>query len=237
MPYWLSSSKVRLGLLVNGLYLLSLILPSPSQIGGRSYVRTYARPTFEASGMPAKMPPVVVSLPKPTGPTKATSHRDKGSGSVTVYLGKDLTLLETPGSRLLLSPTFTVQPDGSPDSVLLHFLSYSSEDVLATDNMLSINADGRQVWPAYSSDDGMVWKGWREDLVPPFVTETEGGVVENVGKTIPYNVFAKAIGAKTVVLSLGPHVLKLKAEQLEALRDMHRLWWDSRPAAGRPKQF
>ncbi len=237
MPYWLSSSKVRLGLLVNGLYLFSLFLPSPAQVGGRSYVRTYGRPTFEAARTPAKMPPVVVNLPKPTGPTQATLHRDKGSGSVTVYLGKELTLLERPGSRLLLSPTFTVQPDGSPDSVLLHFLSYSREHVLATDNMLSIIADGRQVWPPYSADDGMVWKDWREDLVPPFVTETEDVVIENVGKTIPYHVFAKAIGAKTVVLSLGPHLLKLKAEQLEALRDMHRLWSDSRTAAGRPRQF
>jgi hypothetical protein len=241
MPYWLSSSKMRLGLLVNGLYLLSLFLPSHSQVGGRPYVHTYERPTFEASGrsagMGATMPPPVVSLPKPTGPMKATSYREGRSGGVTVYLEKDLTLLETRGRRLLLSPSFTLRPDGSPDSVLLHFVSYSRESVLSTSNMLTITADGREVWPGYSSDDGMIWKGWRQDPVPPFVTETEDGVMENVGKTIPYHAFAKTIGAKTVVLSLGPDVLKLKAEQLEALRDMHRLWSDSRASAGRPGQF
>lgn len=237
MPYWLSNSKVRLGVLVNGLYLLSLFLPSQSQVGGRPYVHTYERPTFEASERPRGIPPAVVSLPTPTGPTKATSYRDKGSKSTIVYLEKDLTLLETRGRQLLLSPSFTVRPDGSPDSVLLHFVSYSRRHALSTDNRLSITADGRKVWPGYSSDDGMVWKGWREESVPPFVTETEGGVMENLGKTIPYEVFAKAVGAKTVVLSLGPHTLKLKAEQLEALRDMHRLWADSRSAAGHPRQF
>lgn len=242
MLYWLSSSKVRLGLLVNGLYLLSLFLPSHSQVGGRPYVHTYDRPTFETSGGmtggAARMPPVVVNLPPPTGPTKATSYSDKGSGSATVFLEEDLTLLNTRDHRLLLSPSFTVRPYSSPDSVLLHFISYSREHSLSTDNGLSIIADGRQVWPAHGPDGDPAWDGWRSELVPPFVTETEGGgVVESVGKTIPYEVFAKVVGAKTVVISLGPHVLKLKAGQLEALRDMHRLWSGSRPAATPPKQF
>lgn len=241
MLYWLSSSKVRLGLLVNGLYLLSLFMPSHSQVGGRHYVRTYERRAFETSGGmtagAARMPPVVVDLPPPAGPMQATSHRDKMSGSAVFYLDKDLTLLEKQGNRLLLSPTVTVRPDGSPDPVLLQFIHYSEEHVLLTDNMFSITADGRQVWPAYSPDGDQSWKGWRDEFVPPFVTETEGGVMENVSKTIPYEVFAKVISAKTVVFSLGPRVLKLKAEQLEALRDMHRLWSGSRPAARHPKQF
>lgn len=242
MPYWLSSSKMRLGLLVNGLYLLSLFLPSHSQVGGRSYVHTYERPTFETSGRPAgavlaRMPPVVVNLPPPTGPMQATSYSDKRAGSDIFYLDKDLTLLEKRGNRLLLSPSFTVRSDGSPEPVLLQFISYSEEHVLSTDNMFSITADGRQVWPSYGPDGDPTWNGRRDELVPPFVTEAEDGVIENVSKTIPYEVFAKAIGAKSVALSIGPHVLKLKAEQLEALRDMHRLWSDSRPAAGRPKRF
>lgn len=241
MPYWLSSSKVRLGLLVNGLYLLSLFMPSHSQVGGRPYAHTYERPAFEtsgrATGTATRRPPVAVDLPPPTRPMQATSHRDKMSGSAVFYLDKDLTLLEKRGSRLLLSPTVTVRPDGSPEPVLLQFIHYSEEHMLLTDNMFSITADGRQVWPAYSADGDQSWKGWRDELVPPFVTETEGGVMENVSKTIPYEVFAKVIGAKTVVFSLGPHVLKLKAEQLEALRDMHRLWSGSRAAASRPKQF
>lgn len=234
MRYWLSSSKVRLGLLINGLYLLSVALPSQSEIGRRAYVHTYARPTSEASESPAKRPPPVVNLPTPTGPTKAASYRDKVSNNVTVYLEKDLTLLETRGRQLLLSPSFTLQPDDSPGSVLLHFVSYSRKPVLSTNNMLTVIADGRQVWPSYGPDQS--WEDWPGELVPPFVNETETGIVENVGKTIPYKVFAKAIGAKTVVINLGPHVLKLKAEQLEALRDMHRLWSDSSAAASRPAQ-
>lgn len=238
MWYWLSNSKVRVGLLVNGLYLLSLILPSPAQVGGRPFAHTYERPGSETSGRPARRTPVVISLPPPAGPTKATSHRDKVSGSVTVYLDKDLTLLKARGHQLVLSPTFSLRRDDSPDSVLLHFMSYSRERTLSIDNKLSITADGQQVWPVYSIDGDVTWKGWKEETVPPFVTEADdGGVIENVGKTIPYEVFAKAISARSVVVNLGPHAVELKAEQLEALRDMHRLWSDSRAAASRPRQF
>jgi hypothetical protein len=237
MPYWLSSSKVRMGLLVNGLYLLSLFMPSHSQVGGRPYVHTYERPLYEAAERPARRPPAVVNLPPATGPTKATSHRDERSGSLSVYLEKDLTLLEKEGNQLLLSPTFTVRPYSSPDSVLLHFVSYSGEYSLSTDNGLSITADGRRLWPAYAPDGDPTRDGWRDGLVPPSVTETEHGVVESVGRTIPYEVFVKAIDSKKVVISLGPHVSKLKAGQLEALRDMHRLWSDSRATVSRPKQF
>ncbi|HEX8282599.1 MAG TPA: hypothetical protein VF588_04560 [Pyrinomonadaceae bacterium] len=232
MLYWLSSSKVRLGLLVNGLYLFSLFVPSPSQVGGRLYPNDYARPDFARP----KRPPISVFLTPPTGPTKATSYRD-GSGVLTVYLDKELTLQSSPGHVMTLSPTFTIRGDGSPDAVLLHFISYNRERSDSLDGGLLIRADGRLVWPAAGPDGDLTWNGWKEELVPAFVTENGGFYFENVGKTIPYEVFAEVIGAKSVVFSLGPYNVKLRDEQLEALRDMHRLWAAPPAPAGVRKRF
>lgn len=235
MWYWLYSSKVRLGLLVNGLYLLSLLVPSPSQTGGHVYdAGAYDRPGFARS----RRPPVTVGLPPSKGPTKATSYRVKGSDSLAVYLDKDLTLQETPGRRLLLAPTFTVRDDEEqPDAVLLRFIAFSDEPAPAADNRFYILADGRQVWPAYGTDGGAVWEDWNEQAVPPSVTHSEeDGFIENFGRTIPYEVFAEAVAARRVTLSLGPYFVRLSAEQLEALRDMHRLWSNSRTPSGRPKR-
>ena len=217
MRYWLSSPKVRLGLLVNGLYLLSLALPSSSLSGGPSHARTY--------GPPAKRPPVYVSLPpSKTGASRAISHVDKEWGDLTVYLVEDLTLLGARGQQLFLSPTFTMrQGDESPDSVLLRFVSYSDEPSFTNGARLVISADGKQVWPAYDVDGEAAWMGWVEEKVPPYIQPAEGGgFMENVGKTIPYEVFADLIRANRVVVNIGPHLVQLNAEQLEALRDMHR---------------
>ena len=236
MWYWLSNSKVRVGLLVNGLYLLSLILPSPAQVGGRPFAHTYELFGAETSGRPARRPPVVVELPPPTGPSKATSHYDAGSGIVTYYLDKDMTLLASPDLQLVLSPSFIARAGDSPGSVLLLFNGHSREQALSTNNQLSITADGKLAWPAYSADGDPDWKGWNEDSALPYVTRMpDGRVAEYIGKTIPYEVFAKAISARSVVVNLGPHAVELNAKQLEALRDMHRLWSDSRGAAGQPK--
>lgn len=230
MQYWLSNSKVRLGLLVNGLYLLSLFLPSHSQVGGRPYARTHEylpRPPV-ISGVPA------VAVPGPAaGPLKADSYLDRSTGVVTFYLDSEMMLLKsTAGSQLMLSPSFTVSLGDAPNSVLLHFTSFNREQTLSVDSTLFITADGRRVWPARDFGGGAVG-----DEVPvlPYVTRAEDGrFAEYVGKTIPYEVFAEVVGAKSVTFEVGAYTAKLKPDQLEALRDMHRLWVSSRASDSRP---
>ncbi len=227
MTDWLSNSKVRLALLFNGLYLLSLYAPT-------GYVRrpprayAYAPPGSAAP----RRPSLYVPLPPPLWPTGAATYRDQRGGGLNVYLQKDLALSGARGSRLLLSPTYTLREgDGSPESVLLRFISFSDDPTFSGGARLVISADGKQVWPAAGEDGEPLWRGWAEERVPPHVTYDErGGAVENVGKTIPYEVFADVIRAKRVVLNLGPHLVELNAEQLEALRDMHRAL--AQPPAG-----
>jgi hypothetical protein len=219
MLYWLSNPKVRLGLLVNGLYLASLLLsPTPHRAA-----RTY--PGHEAPGFARiPRPPVSIHLPPPAGPPRATAYRAPGASDFTVYLEKDLTLLGARGRRLLVSPTYTLREgDGSPESVLLRFVSFSGEPLFTDGARFVISADGRRVWPAYE-DGRLVWEGWTEEAVPPHLTlDEDGGVVENVGKAIPYEVFAQVISARRVVVNLGPHLMELNEEHLDALRDMHRI--------------
>ena len=234
MTYWLSNPKVRLALLFNGLYLISMYAPT-------GYVRrpprayTYGRPGSAAP----RRPPLDVPLPPPPGPTKATTYRDERGGDLNVYLQKDLALSGARGSRLLLSPTFTLRKDdGSPESVLLRFISFSDDPLFSDGAGLVISADGKQVWPASGEDGEPLWRGWAEERVPPHVTEDgRGGVVENVGKMIPYEVFADVIRAKRVVLNLGPHLVELNAEHLEALRDMHRILTQPPAEAGTRKRL
>ncbi|HEX8500696.1 MAG TPA: hypothetical protein VF659_08905 [Pyrinomonadaceae bacterium] len=218
---WLSKPKVRLGLLANGLYLLVLLLPSPQPARVRPHAHAFGQPGAAAP----RRPPVEITLPPPSGLMKATAYLEKSTGALSVYLEKDLTLLSVPGRRLSVAPIFTVgKNDGAPEYVLLRFISFSDEPWLSSENRLVITADGKQVWPAYTSGGAPVWHGWPDDPAPGVVTDDRAsGVVENVGKNIPYEVFARAIAAKSVVVALGPHNFGLTANQLEALRDMHRL--------------
>jgi hypothetical protein len=234
MFHLLSNPKVRLGLLVNGLYLLSLtLLPL---LSGRGQPTVYADRRSDDSATSGR-PTVYVSLPPPAGTLKATSHQDKGG--INVYLEQDLTLSGARGSRLLLSPIFTLREDEeTPNSVLLRFVSFSDEQLLSNGDKLVISADGKQVWPTYWEDGTLVWESWTEDTIPPFATPDEqGGVVENIGKAIPYEVFADVIRAKRVVFNLGPHLVELNAGQLEALRDLHRLIPRLRTERSNSKRF
>ncbi|HEX8557611.1 MAG TPA: hypothetical protein VF668_05890, partial [Pyrinomonadaceae bacterium] len=211
---WLSSPKVRLGLLVNGLYFLSLFAASP-QSDTRALGR-YVRALRPGRG------PAFAPLPPAAGPSKATTYRGVGTNQVEVYLTKDLTLVNKPGHSLLLSPIYTADADGGmpPDTVMLRFVSFSRAQFYDDDSPLHIIADGEYVWPE-TSPAGLLKSG----SDPSRHSATPGGdgqVVETIGETLPYDLFVEIAGARRVILRLGPDTVELNAEQMEALRDLHR---------------
>lgn len=216
---WIFKPKVQLGLFINFIFVM-FTLVSSSAAGGNVYER---RSTF-VPPPPADQPLPYIPLPPPTGPSKAASYLDKTTGELNVYLENDMSLVRRPGFLLLLSPIFTVQAGAdAPRSVLLRFVSYSGAQYFTYDDSLTLTADGVRVWPAAPEADGHPLSRWSEDKVPHSVTFGSGGrIAETVGKEIPYEVFLRVISAKSVTLKLGPEQVELTAEQLGALRDMHR---------------
>jgi hypothetical protein len=217
---WLFKPKVQLGLFVNFVFIMFTLVSSAA--GEHGYDLRVA--TFEPPARPNNRTPPYVALPPPKGPSKATSYLDKSSGEINVYLENDIDLIRRPGFLLLLSPTFTVNSNGeTPRSVLMRFVSFSGAEYFAYDDSLTITADDVQVWPAVLEDGSRPFHSWSEEKVPRSVTlGGDGRVVETVGKEIPYEVFVKIISAKLVSIQLGPEAKDLTAEQLGALRDMHR---------------
>lgn len=224
---WLSSPKVRLGLLVNGLYFLSLLAPTP-QSDTRALGRYYAR--ARGSGRP----PAYAALPPATGPSKATTFRGAGTNQVEVYLTKDLTLVNKPGHSLLLSPIYTAGADGAepPATVMLRFVSFSRGQFYDDESPLHIIADGEYKWPE-TSPAGLLRS--RSDMSRHSATAAEDGqVIETVGETLPYDLFVEIAAARSVVIRLGPDTVELNAEQIEALRDLHRKLPRPRQTGGGP---
>ena len=224
---WLSSSKVRLGLVVNGLYLLSLLVPSP-QSNALTYSLTGARP-------PARLrsvnPPDYAPLTPQTQPLQADTHYWKHSGQLDVYLTNELTLVRERGHTLLLSPSFSTQalsPE-RPRTVLFHFSAFSHEQFYDRDSRFVITADGEELWRYGRRAPG--------DETPPTgkalhsaALDDKGQVFESLGHEIPYDLFVRIVGARRVALELGPERVEFTREQMAALRDMHsRLLQQTRP--------
>ena len=210
---WLSSPKARLGLLVNGLYLVILIAPP------LYWWRSRVFPHISESHRRAR---VYAPLPPAAGPSKAITYRGEGTNQVEVYLSQDLTLVEQPGHRLLLSPIYTADADASepPETVLFRFVSFSRGQFYSDDSPLVILADGEQRWPVSSLLGSQMPSDPR---ARHSATDGENGhIVETVGEAIPYELFAEMVGAARVSIWLGQDSVVLSREQLEALRDLHR---------------
>jgi hypothetical protein len=224
---WLSSPKVRLALIVNGLYFISLLTPPAAPTRSRLFPR--GRGDYAARAASTKAP-VFVPLAPPSAPSKATTAVSKEFDQLDVYLTNDLTLVAKPGHRLLLSPTFTTRASRPepPDSVLLRFISYSDERTLSNTTPLTITADGEEML----DESSHLWYGG--DAVP---AGSGSQVVEGVGVELPYEVFIRIISARQVIVRLGPDGVELTADQVEALRDMPRRLprqlEDQPPPAGR----
>lgn len=217
--HWLTNPKVRLALVVNGLYFISLLIPTPPQ---SKRPRLLAR-TFEHNApytTEAKGTRVFPRLPPSSKPTKAAMWVNKGNNQLDVYLANDLTLVQKPGYRLVLSPAFTTRA-GSPEapgSVLLRFVSYSHKKTPQGEVLIRISADGETIWDAYS--------GYGGSAASPEDAEDDAGNVEEVVDTaavnLPYEIFFATINARRATIQFDSDVVELTPAQIEALRDMHR---------------
>ncbi|MBV9926846.1 MAG: hypothetical protein JOZ96_17640 [Acidobacteria bacterium] len=220
MKRWLSSPKVRLGLIVNGLYLISLVTPTAAP---HKRPRLFPRPAETYDVQPDDKRPAAAEKksyvyaplpPPPKGPVKATTHVAKQFDQLDVYLTSDLMLIDRPDHRLTLSPTFTTRASRPemPDSVLLRFVSYSSERTLSNTTPFTIIADGEEMI------DGRTHFWYNGNAVTP----PEGvPFIEGMGVELPYGTFLNIISARQVVIELGADRVELTASQTDALRDMH----------------
>lgn len=208
----LSNPKVRLGLIVNGLYFISLFTPATPHTRPRLFRHAHEN---EEAGAASKLPPLPPMPAPPSAPSKATTSVAKDFDQLDVYLTNDLTLVDRPGHRLLLSPTFTTtasKPE-PPDSVLLRFISSSDERMFSDYTPFNLTADGE----AKLDERTHFWYGGDVALVGH-----GRPVVEGVGVELPYDVFVEIGNARQVIVQLGPDRVQLSTQQIEALRDMHR---------------
>lgn len=218
--HWLSNPRVRLGLIVNSLYLLSLFTPSPQYTRARPFARTYEQP---AERLRAKGAPEFAPLPPATGNPETETHYWKASDQLDVYLTRELLLVRRYNHTLLLSPSFTTKaaPPERPRSVRLNFTSFSHEQTYDKNSPFVITADGVALWGYGSHGPGDATLMYTNVLYSA-VLAGDKQVVETVGHEIPYDVFDQLVRARRVVFELGPDSFALTAEQLGALRDMRR---------------
>lgn len=228
---WLSSPKVRLALIVNGLYFISLFTPSAQH--GRPDFLARARAKQAARALPAAQSEYV-PLPPPSAPSRASAF--ESGGLLHVSLNKDRTLVKRPGRTLLFSPSFSVrthpleeQNFEEPKTVLLNFIIYANGETCPSDCPLTIAADDKVVWPNYTRADTPAYSsGWKREQVPYSSTKSADGQVvetmaaESLSMRISYEQFLDTISARRVIVKLGPDRVELTADQIEALRDMHR---------------
>lgn len=220
---WFSNPKVRLALIVNGLYFISLFTTTTQpHKRSRIFARDYSEYELRDARAESKRPPIFAALPPPSGPSKATTWVNKEHDQLDVYLTNDLTLVRKPGYRLLLSPTFTTRASDpeAPDTVLLRFISYADKETPSDPGWLTITADGRNMWHENLSNE------YSRNIVRRADTEEDkdngGKLVNTAGINLPYNLFVETISARQVIVQFGPDRVELTAEQIEALRDMHR---------------
>jgi hypothetical protein len=228
---WLSNPKVKLALFVNGLYFLSFYAP-PSPYDARPYL--LKKPRASLAERPSHAPPAgvpeYVPLPPPSAPSRAAAY--ESGGMLHVSLSKDLTLVKRPGRTLLLSPFFSVRtyPPEEPGFVRLNFIIYTGKETSCPGGCpLTITADGETLWAlAESPAPPSNTSGWSRKRFPPSSgTLGDGRVLEtmaaeSLAAEMPYNLFLDMLSAKSVIIKLGPDRVELTADQIEALRDMHR---------------
>jgi hypothetical protein len=218
--HWLSNPKVRLGLIVNIVYFLSVFMPSPQYTRARPFAPAYERP---AERLRSKGAPEFAPLPPMKGPLEAETHYWQASDQLDIYLTRELLLVRRYDHTLLLSPSLTTKSANPerPSSVLLHFTSFSHEQTFDKNSPFVITADGVALWRYGSHGPGDATLMYSNVLYSAAL-DGDKQVVETVGHEIPYDVFEQLVSARRVAFELGPDSFALTAEQLAALRDMRR---------------
>lgn len=227
--FWLSSPKVRLALIVNGLYFISVFTPTTPHTRSSFFERARASRGGDHAMTAAQ--PDYVPLPPPSATSRASAF--ESGGLLHVSLNNDLTLVKRPDHRLVLSPSFSAptSPPAEPQSALLNFILYTTSDqeTCPGDCPLTVKADDEIVWPKRSAiAPGGHTYSWKRGSVPHSSVQLEDGrVVETMGAEsfsaeVPYETFLDIISAKRVFVRLGPNWVELTDDQIEALRDMHR---------------
>ena len=225
--HWLSKPKVKLALFVNALYLLTFFTP-PSPPNTRRHLLAHTRRPPAVRHSPVGLPEYV-PLPPPSAPSRAAAY--ESGGMLHVSLSKDLTLVKRPGRELRLSPFFSAPayPPNEPEFVRLSFILYTDKETCPGDCPLTITADGATMWPlTEAADPRFNTHGWRRERVPHTSSKLpDGSVVETLATEsfhteMSYETFLDMLSAKRVIIKLGPDRVELTADQIEALRDMHR---------------
>ena len=223
MWYWLSSPKVRVGLLVNGLYFISVMMPTTPHTRPGLFARAGER--FDERRSARKSPAYTKLAPPSSVPSKGAVNYVKDFDQLDVFLTNDLGLVrEGAGHVLLLSPTFAtkISAPKQPRTVLLRFVHYSPQrQALDPDTPFVITADGVEVWRSGEGITGSAAPFGTRPLHSVAYGES-GQVVETFGQEIPYDLFLNVISARRVIIELGDDRVELNADQIEALRDMHR---------------
>jgi hypothetical protein len=225
---WLSSPKVRLALIVNGLYFISLFTPTTPHTRPRLFAHTRGSHPVRRQVPPR---PEHIPIAPPSAPSSASAY--VSGGMLHLSLNNDLTLVRRPGYTLLLSPSFSAPtyPPAEPEAARLNFLRYSNSNSgpCPGDCPLTIKADGGILWPRPSAgDSGGDSYSWKRESVPHSSIKMEDGSVvetlaaESFTAEVPYDTFLDIISARRVSVRLGPDWVELTADQIEALRDMHR---------------
>ena len=216
--HWLSSPRVRLGLLVNGLYLLSLFTQTPPQ---RTRACTFVRSSGCDTGrLCSTSPPEYAPLAPQTGALKAKRDYRLESGQYRISLTRDLLLARERGYTLLLSPMYYTEVlNERPFSVVMLFTSYSHEQHYDGDSAFVINADGVEVWRSGQRGPGDETP-WHARALHSAKLDENNQVFETFGQEIPNDIFARMARARRVTFELGPDTVKLTTEQLAALREM-----------------
>ena len=206
-----------MALIVNGLYLVILFMPSTPHDPHNPDAHTFGRSTAYSPHSPASG----------SGLTQVFAS----GGQIHVSLSNDMPLLQRPGRTLLFSPSFSASSSASdgPTSAQFRFILFSDREVCpAYDCPVSIRADGETVWPVREGPDApFPSNDWTRESVPRTTVRLENGqVVESLAalsltREVPYALFLRIIRAEKVTFRVGSDRVALTPAQIETLREMH----------------
>jgi hypothetical protein len=220
---WLSSSKVRLALIVNGLYFISVFTPTTQHSRPRFFAHTHEA---QVSPLATLAPPVLRPdyAPYPPPSPRSNAVVDESNGLLNVSLDRDLTLVKRPDRELLLSLNFSARtkPRALPEYIFLTFHLYTDQTSCPYDCPVNVIADDKSLTPVITRPDNTTPASDTPRQRPPFDGEphVETKYLHWVSARISLQEFMEIINAKRVLVGLGPDWVELNSDQMSALREM-----------------